>query len=127
MGEPVVSLMVLTSGFQARVVAARLGADGIPVQLTGSVDGPCPVGTTTLWVLAADEVEARGLLLIDEAEWCLHDDEDDDVPADLEADAGSSSATGPGPLGRVRRTGLPLLLAIPLVGIAVSSLTIRLG
>jgi hypothetical protein len=112
--ESVVPLLVVTSGFQARVVAARLGADGIPVQLTGSVDGPYPVGTTTLWVLAADEMEARELLLIDEAEWCLRD-----VDAQPDADAAA---------GRERpRPLLPLLLAVPLVGVALSSLVVRLG
>jgi len=113
--EPLVPLMVVTSAFQARVVAARLGADGIPVQLTGSVDGPYPIGTTTLWVLAADELEARGLLLIDEAEWCLVDVADE----------------GPGvmrPLQKGRLAGLPIvLLAIPFVGMAVTSLMVRLG
>jgi len=105
--------MVVTSAFQARVVAARLGADGIPVQLTGSVDGPYPMGTTTLWVLAADEVEARSLLLIDEAEWCLRDAED------AEQDGGEAPERprpGPVPL---------LLLAVP-VGMAVTSLVMRL-
>ena len=122
MAAPVVPLMVVHSAFQARVVAARLGADGIPVQLTGSVDGPYPVGTTTLWVLAADEPEARDLLLIDEAEWCL-------VSADgrLELDDWIEEPAGSGPLERVRRTGVPLLLAVPLVGMAVSSLMVRLG
>jgi len=113
--EPLAPLMVVTSAFQARVVAARLGVDGIPVQLTGSVDGPYPVGTTTLWVLAADELEAHRLLLIDEAEACLLDAEDD-VPEDL------------GALGRARPAGLRLLLlAIPFVGMAVTSLVVRLG
>ena len=107
-------LLVVTSGFQARVVAARLGADGIPVQLTGSVDGPYPVGTTTLWVLAADEAEARELLLIDEAEWCLRDV---DGQPDLDEAAGSDRS----------RAVLPLLLAVPLVGVALSSLVVRLG
>ena len=107
-------LLVVTSGFQARVVAARLGADGIPVQLTGSVDGPYPVGTTTLWVLAADEAEARELLLIDEAEWCLRDV---DTQPDLDEVAAPDR---PGPL-------VSLLLAVPLVGVTVSSLVARLG
>ncbi len=120
MAAPVVPLMIVHSAFQARVVAARLGADGIPVQLTGAVDGPCPMGTTTLWVLAADEIEARDLLLIDEAEWCLRD-----VPSrpDLDPD----DAEGRWPLERTRRAGVAVLLAIPCVGVAVSSLVVRLG
>ena len=109
-------LMVVTSAFQARVVAARLGADGIPVQLTGSVDGPYPMGTTTLWVLAADEAEARGLLLIDEAEWCVR-----------EAEPAADPDLGAGRRDRARRAGVPLLLAVPIVGAAISSLVLRLG
>jgi hypothetical protein len=115
--EPVVPLLVVTSGFQARVVAARLGADGIPVQLTGSVDGPYPVGTTTLWVLAADEAEARELLLIDEAEWCLRD-----VDTQPDADEADEAAGPDRP-----RPLVPLLLAVPLVGVALSSLVARVG
>jgi len=111
--EPLTPLMVVTSAFQARVVAARLGADGIPVQLTGSVDGPYPMGTTTLWVLAADEVEARSLLLIDEAEWCLRDAEDADQD---EGEVPERARPGAVPL---------LLLAVP-VGMAVTSLVMRL-
>ena len=121
MAAPVVPLMVVHSAFQARVVAARLGVDGIPVQLTGSVDGPCPVGTTTLWVLAADEHEARDLLLIDEAEWCLRD------AAAAEADPSGDEVGPPRSLDRARRAGVALLLALPCVGVAVTSLAVRLG
>ncbi len=106
--------MVVTSAFQARVVAARLGADGIPVQLTGSVDGPYPMGTTTLWVLAADELEARSLLLIDEAERCLPDAGDEDQDEQSQP-------------GRARHGAVPLLLLAVPVGMAVTSLVIRLG
>ncbi len=110
MAEAVVSLMVVTSAFQARVVAARLGVDGIPVQLTGSVDGPCPMGTTTLWVLAADEHQARDLLLLDEAEACLPDVEGEHEPL---------GEAGCGPAVRARRSGAALLLLVPFVAMAV--------
>jgi len=114
--------MVVTSGFQARGVAARLGADGIPVQLTGSVDGPCPMGTTTLWVLAADELEARDLLLIDEAEWCLADAADRQEPRTCDG-----LAVGLTRAELVSRSGVALLLALPVVSLAVTSLVVRLG
>ena len=121
MAAPVVPLMVVHSAFQARVVAARLGADGIPVQLTGSVDGPYPVGTTTLWVLAADEMEARDLLLIDEAEWCLGG-------GASRPDVDQTDEDGPRwPLERARRAGVAVLVALPCVGAAVTSVVVRLG
>src|SRR5689334_61933 len=100
-------LLTVHSGFQARVVAARLGADGIPVQLTGASDGPYPVGSTTLWVLPDDLDEALGLLLLDEAEWVLAEA---DAEADLDAWADDFEAAPP--LLRARYFGLPVSILI---------------
>jgi hypothetical protein len=63
-----VHLRTVHNVFHARVIAARLGADGIPTQLRGSVDGPYPVGDVSVWVAEDDADCARELLLADEVE-----------------------------------------------------------
>src|ERR1700722_17101901 len=63
-----VHLRTVPNVFHARVIAARLGADGIPTQLRGSVDGPYPVGDVSVWGAEEDAEGARELLLADEVE-----------------------------------------------------------
>ncbi|MGH9125727.1 MAG: hypothetical protein ACRDZ8_13520 [Acidimicrobiales bacterium] len=63
-----VHLRTVSSSFHARVIAARLGADGIPTQLKGSLDGPYPFGTVSVWVAPEDAQSASELLLADEVE-----------------------------------------------------------
>ena len=67
-GARMVHLRTVNTAFHARVIAARLGADGIPTQLTGSLDGPYPLGTVSVWVAPEDAESARELLLADEVE-----------------------------------------------------------
>jgi hypothetical protein len=67
-GAEMVHLRTVNSTFHARVIAARLGADGIPTRLSGSVDGPYPLGDVSVWVALADADAARELLLADEVE-----------------------------------------------------------
>ncbi len=56
-------------GFAARVLAARLGSEGIVTQLRGGgIDGPYPVGDVEILVRAPDLDAARELLLADEVE-----------------------------------------------------------
>ena len=54
--------------FHARVVAARLGSEGIVTQLRGNVDGPYPMGSVEVLVTSDDLAAARELLLADEVE-----------------------------------------------------------
>jgi hypothetical protein len=61
-------LTTVRSSFHARVIAARLGAEGIVVQLRGNVDGIYPMGDTHLFVDADELDTARELLLVDEVE-----------------------------------------------------------
>jgi hypothetical protein len=61
----------VNNGFHARVIAARLGADGIVTELRGSVDGPYPIGDVSVWVREEDAESARELLLVDEVESAL--------------------------------------------------------
>jgi hypothetical protein len=63
-----VHLRTVHSVFHARVIAARLGADGIVTQLRGNLDGPYPVGDVSVWVAEDDAECASELLLADEVE-----------------------------------------------------------
>ena len=64
-----VHLLSVHDAFHARVIAARLGSDGILTQLRGAVDGPYPVlGEIRVYVDEEDLPVARELLLADEVE-----------------------------------------------------------
>jgi hypothetical protein len=63
-----VRLSTVTSSFHARVIAARLGAEGIVTELRGNVDGLYPVGDVHVFVGEDDLAVARELLMVDEVE-----------------------------------------------------------
>ena len=63
-----VRVRTVAGPFHARVLAARLGADGILTELRGNVGGPYPVGETSVWVPEGEAEVARALLLADEVE-----------------------------------------------------------
>jgi hypothetical protein len=64
-----VHLLTVGTSFHARVIAARLGSDGIPTELRGAVDGPYPgIGQVDVYVRGDDVDIARELLLVDEVE-----------------------------------------------------------
>ena len=64
-----VPLTTVGSTFEARVVMARLGADGILTQLRGARDGPYPLpGPVEVLVVADQADEARELLMADQVE-----------------------------------------------------------
>src|SRR5437763_11600116 len=63
-----VHLRTVPNSFHARVIAARLGADGIVAQLRGPVDGMYPIGNVMVFVDEQDLDTARELLLADEVE-----------------------------------------------------------
>ena len=70
--------------FEARVIAARLGAEGIVWELRGGVDGPYPVGKVDVLVDSEDYEAARELLLADEVEWAFEEsDADSRAPREL--------------------------------------------
>jgi hypothetical protein len=79
-GDRLVHLRTVHNTFHARVIAARLGADGIVTQLRGSVDGPYPIGNVSVWVREEDAEEARELLLVDEVESALELDPQGESP-----------------------------------------------
>jgi hypothetical protein len=69
-----VPLTTVGSAFEARVVMARLGADGILTQTRGGGDGACPLpGVVQVLVLVDQADEARELLMADQVE-ALFDD-----------------------------------------------------
>jgi putative signal transducing protein len=63
-----VRVATVRDAFHARVIAARLGSEGMLTQLAGNVDGPYPVGDVHVLVEADDLEAARELLLADEVE-----------------------------------------------------------
>ncbi len=70
-----VHLTSVQGTFHGRVIAARLGAEGILTELRGAVDGLYPViGRVDVWVAAAELDEARALLLADEVEAAFAED-----------------------------------------------------
>jgi len=73
-----VRILTVRNTFHARVVAARLGAEGILTELRGNVDGPYPMGDVHVYVTEDDLEEARELLMADEVESAF--DESDDEP-----------------------------------------------
>lgn len=66
--------------FHARVVAARLGSEGIVTQLRGGIDNPYPTGDVEVLVTEEDLDAARELLLADEVEASYDDVPDLDLP-----------------------------------------------
>jgi hypothetical protein len=72
-----VPLTTVGSTFEARVVMARLGAEGILTQLRGARDGVYPLpGPVEVLVIADQADEARELLLADQVEAMFDEPED---------------------------------------------------
>ena len=81
-----VRLATVGHPFHARVIAARVSAEGILTELRGSVDGPYPMGDVSVYVPEIDLPIAQELLLADEVESAFDDDEvvdDDGSPREL--------------------------------------------
>jgi hypothetical protein len=73
-----VPLVMAPSSFEAKVLAARLGAEGILWELRGGVDSLYPVGDISVLVDEADLERARDLLLVTEVDSAF---EPEDEPA----------------------------------------------
>src|SRR5688500_14086027 len=63
-----VPVLRVSDVFTARVVAARLGSEGVVTQLRCGIDTPYPMGDVEVLVPAEDLDLARELLLADEVE-----------------------------------------------------------
>jgi hypothetical protein len=72
-----VPLTVTASAFEAQVLCARLGADGILTEMRGHAQGPYPLPGPVIVLVEADQADdARELLLIDQVEAVFDDDLD---------------------------------------------------
>ena len=71
-----VRLATVGTSFHARVIAARLGSEGIVTDLRGNIDGLYPVGDVHVYVDQEDLEEAREILLVDDVESAFDEPED---------------------------------------------------
>jgi len=69
-----VPVVRVSNGFHARVIAARLGSEGIVTQLRGGHDSPYPMGEVEVLVDEAELDEAVILLLADDVESSFEDE-----------------------------------------------------
>ncbi len=76
-----VRLATVSHPFHARVIAARVGCEGIVAELRGSVEGPYPMGDVHVYVPEGDLPAAQELLLADEVEAAFEGDDEADQGA----------------------------------------------
>jgi Putative prokaryotic signal transducing protein len=107
-----VPVLRASNSFHARVVAARLGSEGILTSFRGAVDGPYPMGSVEVLVEQGDLEVARELLLADEVESAFDDLDEGDGAAEAPL-APRRSGFGPWVLVLT----VLLLLAPPLVAL----------
>jgi hypothetical protein len=72
-----VPVVRVNNEFHARVIAARLGSEGIVTELRGGISSPYPMGDVEVLVSEVDFDEASTLLLADEVESAFDDSEDE--------------------------------------------------
>jgi hypothetical protein len=78
---PMVHVRTVAGNFQARVIAARLGAEGIVTELRGHADAFNPFAAVSVWVSEDDAEAATELLLADEVEAAFTPHPDDEEPS----------------------------------------------
>ncbi len=71
-----VRLATVNTSFHARVIAARIGAEGILTELRGNLDGPYPMGDVHIFVAEDDLPTAQELLMADEVESAFDEETD---------------------------------------------------
>ncbi|MFN2607891.1 MAG: hypothetical protein ABR511_08335 [Acidimicrobiales bacterium] len=79
-----VRLATVNTSFHARVIAARVGAEGIVCELRGNLDGPYPMGDVHVFVPEDDLPAATELLMADEVESAFDDENDADGRSPVE-------------------------------------------
>ncbi|MGC8626605.1 MAG: hypothetical protein ACP5VR_03450 [Acidimicrobiales bacterium] len=89
-----VHLRTVPDPWQARVLAARLGAEGILTELRGNLSGPYPFGPVQVLVEAEKHDLAAQLLLFDEVEAALSFQAPEAVPGGAGADWGTAAHQG---------------------------------
>jgi len=81
-----VHLTTVMGSFHGHVLAARLGSDGIPVELRGMSDGPYPLPTNVEVYVHEDQLELARVLLLGDAVDAAFDERYSDLG---EEDAGA--------------------------------------
>ncbi len=75
---PMVHLTTVGGAFHGRLVAARLGAEGILTELRGALEGPYPaIGVVEVYVDAPHLEAARQILLADAVDAAFAESEDE--------------------------------------------------
>jgi hypothetical protein len=77
-----VHLTTVVGSFHGHVLAARLGSEGIPVELRGLSDGPYPLPANVAVFVHADQLEIAQALLLADAVDAAFDDRYDDLGPD---------------------------------------------
>jgi hypothetical protein len=100
-------LTTVAGSFHGRVLAARLGAEGVLVMLKGTTDGPYPLPSAVDVLVPSDQLKlAREILLADAVDDAFSEVDLDDVP-EVEAVAGASRSGDVGAWIDGALTGLP--------------------
>src|SRR5262249_512809 len=80
-GVRMVRLATVTSTFHARVIAARVGAEGMVTELRGNLAGPYPtMGEVHVYIAEDDLPSAQELLMADEVESAFDNDDGPERP-----------------------------------------------
>jgi hypothetical protein len=100
-----VPVALATTGFEAKLLAALLGAEGVVWELRGDVDGPYPVGGIEVLVPTDEAARAEEIL----AATAEVDDERFDDPTSRGRSGEAEVATATAVPRRARRGGLVAL------------------
>ena len=86
-----VRLTTVGDPIEARIIAARLGSEGVLWELRGGIDGPYPMGPFHVYVAEPDLATAHEVLT-------PADDHDEDLDPDLDPDGAGDAHDGRAPL-----------------------------
>jgi hypothetical protein len=118
--KPTTGIALLTtvnSAFHAKVLAARLGAEGIPTQLRGGVDGMYPIFAEVYVMVPRGQLDmAREILLADSVD-ALFDEAGESPGAD---DYRGGESVGSHPRAGHRR-------ALAVVAVAIAAMMLLVG
>lgn len=128
---PAARMVLLTTvggGFHAKVVAARLGVEGIPVQLRGGVDGLYPIFSEVQVLVPAAQLETARQILLADAVDAVFDELGSRERAAAGAGIPESELLEPAPAARsaLRRSrATRRLLAV--IAVAVAAMLVAVG
>jgi hypothetical protein len=111
---PMTHLTTVSGGFHAKVLVARLGAEGIPALMSGGADGLYPIFVeVAVFVPAVQADLAREILLADAVDAVF-----DEIEPDEEARSAPQpgNATGAGIRRTIAAVAASLIVVLVLVG-----------